>query len=535
MKDIQIVIAALASIILFVFGLENFSKEVQRITGERFRKFISRATSKPVIGVLIGAIVTAFIQSSSATSIIAISLVNAGVLSFKNSVGIIFGSNVGTTLTAQLVAFKLTSFAPIFLILGFLLSFARNKFSVFGKTLFYFGFVFFSLNLISDAIAPLQNDPRIVELLTQKRSPLWGVLIGMLVTAVVQSSSVTTGLSIIFVQQGLMSLENAIPIVMGANVGTTATALISMVSMDIAAKKTALAHFLFNFGGVLLFLPVIYSFQTGLPFLTGRPAVDLANFHLVFNLSTSLAFILFLGPFTRFIDRVMGEGKMDFERFDLQPLTDEIKVETIERDLIEKVKLLYAFVQENYNLVTLSIETNYKGVYEVAKKRIEYVEFIKHELKGYFSTAATLLDSEKDLQRLIRVMGVYDYIFQIHDSIKDISGTKESMDSNYVEMRSDLLLKVRELASRTLSLFGAVGSKGTNGATLGEVKKEAKEVQAEIEEFNKEILKIMAKPDRSDAGVVYHLVTYNQRLKDKLLNYFSLVQKLEEADPVKEP
>ncbi|MFG1481588.1 Na/Pi symporter, partial [Halobacteriovorax sp. HFRX-1_3] len=152
MKDFQIILAATSSVILFVFGLENFSKEVQNITGEKFRKFLGSATMYPVVGLLIGAIITAFIQSSSATSVIAISLVNAGVMSFKNSVGIIFGANVGTTVTAQLVAFKLTAFAPVFIIVGFLLSFTRSRYAIFGKTLFYFGFVFFSLNLISSAL-----------------------------------------------------------------------------------------------------------------------------------------------------------------------------------------------------------------------------------------------------------------------------------------------------------------------------------------------------------------------------------------------
>ena len=130
MKDFQIILAAITSIILFIFGLENFSKEVQKITGEKFRNFLANATRFPFVGVIIGAVVTAIIQSSSATSVIAISLVNAGILSFKNSIGIIFGANVGTTITAQLVAFKLTAFAPAFIILGFILSFIRSKYYI---------------------------------------------------------------------------------------------------------------------------------------------------------------------------------------------------------------------------------------------------------------------------------------------------------------------------------------------------------------------------------------------------------------------
>jgi len=154
MEHFNIILAGVTAVVLFVFGLENFSSEIQQITGEKFWRSLARATKIPVVGVLIGALVNAVIQSSSATSVIAISLVNAGVLSFKNSVGIIFGSNIGTTVTAQLVAFKLTAFAPLFIIVGFGLSLVRSQFAIFGKSMFYFGFVFFSLNLISFRLHP---------------------------------------------------------------------------------------------------------------------------------------------------------------------------------------------------------------------------------------------------------------------------------------------------------------------------------------------------------------------------------------------
>jgi len=179
---------AVTAIILFVFGLENFSREIQHISGEKFRKSLAKATRLPVVGVVLGAAVTAIIQSSSATSVITIGLVNAGVLSFKNSVGIIFGSNIGTTITAQLVAFKLTTFAPVFIILGFVLSLVRSRYSIFGKAVFYFGFVFFSLNLIAASLEPLQQNEALISLLTQPQNPLYAILFGCLFTAAVQSS-----------------------------------------------------------------------------------------------------------------------------------------------------------------------------------------------------------------------------------------------------------------------------------------------------------------------------------------------------------
>ena len=259
MKDFHILLMATVGIVLFIFGLENFSKEIQKIAGGNFRKFLSWATRLPLASFGIGALVTALIQSSSATSVIAISLVNAGVLSFKNSVCIIFGSNVGTTITAQLIAFKLTSFAPGFIILGFLLTLVRSKYSVFGKALFYFGFVFFSLNLISSTLAPLQHDPRLVSFLTHSHNPLLGIGIGFLATAIVQSSSVVTGLAVVFTQQQLMGLDVAIPILLGANIGTTVKSLIAVVNMDISAKKNGTGPCFFQCGRCVDFFSGVFS------------------------------------------------------------------------------------------------------------------------------------------------------------------------------------------------------------------------------------------------------------------------------------
>ena len=509
--------AGLTAIILFVFGLDNFSKEIQRISGDRFRKFLSDVTKVPIIGVLLGAVVTAIIQSSSATSIIAISLVNAGVLSFKNSLGIIFGANIGTTITAQLIAFKLTAFAPIFIILGFGLSLIKSRYAIFGKAIFYFGFVFFSLNLISSSLAPLQQNPYLVDLLTQPQNPLIAILFGCLFTAVVQSSSVTTGLAIIFTQQGILSLENAVPLIMGANIGTTATALIAVFSMDIAAKKAAMSHFLFNFGGVVLFTPLLFIFGNELNAVKMDSAIALANIHMIFNITTSVIFIIFITPFSRLIDGILGEGKMDFDRLTMpSPDKNEHFADTI-TDLKKGLSDMLAFLQENYNLVTLSIETNYKGIFDAAEKRIEYIDFLKKEHLNYFSEIVAKVTDESQSEQLIAMINRYDYLFQIHDSITDLFEAKKLLNENYVELKSDMLLLIRELSSETLQLFADVQD-SVDENQANDLPQTSKELQTRIDRANKKLLLLLADPGRKDAGALANFITYSQRLKDKLNN-----------------
>lgn len=519
------IMAGLTAIILFVFGLENFSKEIERISGERFRQFLSSATKVPILGVIIGALVTMVIQSSSATSVIAISLVNAGVLSFKNSVGIIFGSNIGTTITAQLVAFKLTNFAPILIIIGFVLTILRNRASIFGKAIFYFGFVFFSLNLISTTLEPLQNQQILVDFLTQPQNPLYALLFGCLFTALVQSSSVTTGLAIIFTQQGVLGLENAVPLILGANIGTTATAFLAVFNMDIAAKKTAFSHFLFNVGGVLLSLPILYMFGHRLAEFDQHPAIALANIHLVFNVTASLVFTIFISPFTRFVDYLFGEGKMDFERIEMPTLSEQEGIAQLKEKLDSMSLQMFLFLKENYNIVTLSVETNYKGVFEAAEKRLDYIDFVKKQYLNFFTNAVTVINKEDESKILMATINEFDYLFQIHDSIKDLFESKRIMNDKYIELKSDLLLLTRGLAIQTSEYFEDIAydlEKSEQHDEQHVLKSKTKALQQGIDEANRSLLLIMSDPERRDAGALINFITYSQRLKDKLTHYAHL-------------
>jgi phosphate:Na+ symporter len=532
MENLSILIAGLTAIILFIFGLENFSREIERISGEHFRKSLSNATKWPLVGVLIGALVTAVIQSSSATSVIAISLVNAGVLSFKNSVGIIFGSNVGTTITAQLVAFKLTNFAPFLIIIGFFLSVVRSRMAIFGKTIFYFGFVFFSLNLIASSLEPLQANEALMKILSQPQNPIYAILLGCFFTAIVQSSSVTTGLAIVFTMQGLLSLENAVPIIMGANIGTTATAFIAVFNMDIAAKKAALSHFLFNIGGVLIFTPLLLIFGHRLSTIEMEPAIALANIHLVFNLATSFIFILFINPFTRFVDFILGEGKMDFTRLELPVFDENDNFEQVKPKLDKGAADLFFFLQENYNTVTLSVETNYRGVFDAAEKRLDYIKFIKKEYMNYFAKVVSLIREKNDSRHLIKLINQFDYLFQIHDSITDLFDSKRAMNAQYIELKSDVLILVRELSSQTLGFFDEIHTAIINDEAL-DIKTQAKELQHYIDSANRDLLTLLVNPTRVDAGALTNFITYSQRLKDKLTNFANLKLPLAKSGSVK--
>lgn len=303
----SLLFAIIPVVVLFLYGIERFSEEVRHAAGERFWTLLQNATRTPLRGAVAGAGVSAITQSSTATTVIAVGLVNAGAISFLGSIGLVIGANVGTTLTAQLVAFKLTAFAPLFVVGGFLLSLVRGRYRVFGKPIFYFGLVFFCLNMISAEISPLQGDPEIIALLSMAENVLIGIAIGFVITNIFQSSSVTAGLVVVMAQSGLLTPAEAIPIILGANIGTTTTGLVVAIRMNAAAKRTAAAQFLFNLLGVLLILPLLGPFSALIEAIGGTNAQQVANAHMIFNLTAALVFLAAIRPFGRVVMKIVPQ------------------------------------------------------------------------------------------------------------------------------------------------------------------------------------------------------------------------------------
>ena len=302
MSNLRILFTAISAIVLFLYGLEGFSREIQAVGGQTLRKWLGRLTESRWRGVVLGAIATAIIQSSSAVTSLTVALVDIGSMTLRSSLGVLLGANIGTTSTAWLVSLKLTGIGPFFIVLGTALSAMPTRFKVLGKAAFYFGFIFFSLDLVSFTLKPLAQSPLFTEVLSRSSTPMMGVLAGVVVTAIVQSSSITTGLCILLVQQSILPATAAIPIVIGANIGTTATALVASIKMQKTARQVALANLCFNTFGVLLFLPFLGWFAVKVVDFAGEPGTAVAWAQLIFNLVMTLAVLILLRIFQRRVE-----------------------------------------------------------------------------------------------------------------------------------------------------------------------------------------------------------------------------------------
>jgi phosphate:Na+ symporter len=301
MSTFQTAISIIATVVLFLHGLQGFSREFQAAGSGAFQSILAKLTKTRYRGFALGAAITAMIQSSSAVSSITVALVDSGAITFRNSLAVLLGAKVGTTSTAWLVSFKMTGIGSVFIVLGTILSIVPIRGRVFGKAIFYFGFVLFALDLLSASLTPVREAPLLRELLGATASLPLSLLIGVGITGLVQSSSVTSGLAVLLTQQGAIAPEAAIAVVIGANVGTTSTSLIASAAMGSAAKRAARANFIFNVTGAALLLPWLERFAALILSAGFDPGMSVAWAHLVFSFMVAIPFLVLLRPFERMI------------------------------------------------------------------------------------------------------------------------------------------------------------------------------------------------------------------------------------------
>lgn len=255
----EMLFLALGGLGIFLFGIKYMSEGLQKAAGDRMRLFLEKGTKTPLRGVITGTLVTALIQSSSGTTVLTVGLVNAGLLNLRQAIGVIMGANIGTTMTAYLIGFKLEKYALPIIAVGVLMLFffKSKKVTQIGQIFFGFGMLFYGMDLMGKGLKPLKDLEYFINLMANVDSnPLLGVAIGTVFTVIVQSSSATIGVLQQMAEQGVVTYNQAVPILFGDNIGTTITALLASIGTTVAARRAALTHTLFNVSGTLIFLPL---------------------------------------------------------------------------------------------------------------------------------------------------------------------------------------------------------------------------------------------------------------------------------------
>lgn len=303
---------------LFLFGMHRMTESLKTLAGEGMKTILAKLTKNRFSALFAGTAVTAILQSSSVTTVLLVGFISAGLLNAGASVGVIIGANVGTTITAQIIAFKVTAFAMLFIALGYLMEVAgkKERIRLSGMMIMGLGLIFFGMDLMSQATGPLRDYPPFIEAMSNISNPIWGIAIGTLFTALVQSSSATTGIVIVLGSQGLINLETGILLVFGANIGTCVTAALSSIGKPREAVKAAVIHTIFNIAGVLLwvaFIPYLASIVGNItPNLSDGSqdiAREVANAHTLFNVVNAFIFIWFTTPLAKLADLIVPKSE----------------------------------------------------------------------------------------------------------------------------------------------------------------------------------------------------------------------------------
>ena len=306
-ETMKVILGLVGGLAIFIYGMNMMSECLQKAAGEKMKSILSMLTKNPVLGVLAGALTTAVLQSSSATTVMAIGFVSAGLMSLPQAISIILGANIGTTMTAQIIAFKISDYIYLFIFVGFIIAFISKKEKVknIGQTLFAFGLLFLGIETMGSVMKPLASSAFFVDLIGKVSTiPVLGVGVGALMTLVVQSSSATIAVLQNFASQAgpdgvssIIGLTGAIPILLGDNIGTTITAVIASIGQPKDARRTAFAHCVFNISGAILFLFLVKPYAALIQYISPKGnEVDvisrqIANAHTGFNLTMTLIWI----------------------------------------------------------------------------------------------------------------------------------------------------------------------------------------------------------------------------------------------------
>ncbi|MEW6105688.1 MAG: Na/Pi cotransporter family protein [Bacillota bacterium] len=301
---ISLISGLLGGLGLFIYGMMQMGDGLQKAAGDRMRRILEALTARTWMGVIVGAVVTAVIQSSSATTVMLVSFVNAGLMTLKQAVGVIMGANIGTTMTAQLIAFDLSDLALPAVGLGFIITFfSRKKIHKYlGQVILGFGLLFLGMTVMTDTMRPLRDNPAFVQWIANfGKYPFLGVLAGLAMTMIIQSSSATIGLLMAAASQGLVGFDAAIPVLFGDNIGTCITAVLASIGASLSARRTAIVHVLFNVFGTILFLTLLPLFKTFVHMVTPSGDIErlIANAHTSFNVLNTLVWLPMAGLLAR--------------------------------------------------------------------------------------------------------------------------------------------------------------------------------------------------------------------------------------------
>ncbi len=525
--SITMIFLLLGGLGMFLYGMSMMSEGLENVAGDRMRRILEVLTSNRFAAVGIGAAVTAVIQSSSATTVMVVGFVNAGLMNLLQATGVIMGANIGTTITGQLIAFKLSDIAPFILFIGMLMTIfsKKRKVSKIGEIVLGFGLLFVGITLMSQAMDPLKENEQFRSFLVNFKNPVVGILVGTIFTAVIQSSSASVGILQTLAVLGLIGLDNAVYVILGQNIGTCITAILAAIGTSANSKRTAGIHLMFNILGTTIYMILLGIFPGLVPIIEslspGDAARQIANFHTLFNLSVTIMLFPFASLMVKLITRIIPE-KQSADAVERKLLyLDERIAQTPAIALSQTLKEINRMGKLARDSLQLSIEALFEQNEQKAEKVLEFektIDYLTQHITTYLLDFSGMDLSKNDL----KVMGSLHHVIidleRIGDHAENIAGyavtlheTKDDLSpEGHDELRA-MVEKTMEILDKSLEIFKSRDKSKLQNIT---------DLEQEIDNMKKDYIKnhidrLQVKACNPQVGVIFtNTVAALERVSD---------------------
>jgi len=486
----MISIQLLGGLGLFIYGMKIMGDGLENAAGDGLKSILEKVTKNPIIAVVVGAIVTAIIQSSSATTVMVVGFVNAGLMNLAQAAGIIMGANIGTTITAQLVAFKLDEIAPLFVFIGAaIIMFAKKKQKKdIGNIILGFGILFIGMGQMSAAMQPLRELSLFNEILTTVGEHWYlGILAGAIITAVLQSSSATTGILVALATTGAIDIKDALPIVFGCNIGTCVTAMLASIGTTKTARKAAILHLIFNLGGTLIFIPVLLSGILADAVSTISPedvSRQIANAHTVFNVVNTAIMLPLTGLLIKAVNRIIP-GEDEDEKVGTKYIDDRLlETPVIAAGQVAKETLRMANkAKKGLALALEAFEKNDENLIKKVYDNEEIINTLNEAITTYLVKLSKRELSDKESKIVAATFHVINDIERIGDHAENIADLTQQKINKKLEYSNQAMEQIKNMYEKTSkSLQTAIDSYAENDIIKA---KEVNEIESEVDRLQK--------------------------------------------------
>ena len=525
----------LGGLALFLYGMQMMSNGLEAAAGNRMKQILEKLTANRFLGVLVGAGITAVIQSSSATTVMVVGFVNSGMMTLQQAVWIIMGANIGTTITGQLIALDIGALAPLFAFFGvaLIVFVKKQKVRHIGLIIAGLGVLFIGMDMMSSAMMPLRESPAFVELMTKFSNPALGILAGMLFTAVIQSSSASVGILQALASSGLIGLSNAVFVLFGQNIGTCITAVLASIGTNRNAKRTTIIHLMFNIIGTIIFTTVcILTPLTDLveSWTPENVAAQIANMHTLFNIVTTLLLLPFGVYLAKLATRILPERKedvadvmhMEFIRPMEMKRDTQIGLSAIAMTGISKeIKRMLEMARENVDCSFQAVKDGSTALLPEVREREDYIDFLNKEISKYISKIMVNESNPKDSQYMSALFKVCGNVERIGDHAMNICEYTKHIEEQGIKFSSEVLREIdemRDICDKALTVLSQV--KKESSFTIDEIAGLEQQIDDMTEDYRKKQVDRMQQGLCSEEGCIIYseMLTDFERIGDHILN-----------------